>query len=184
MTTKASKKSESEDFKCSECDFVSKSRSGLKTHKARMHTKTKTLEYPFDCQLCDAKLENEKDMKEHLRFHRYKKSTFKCEDCDYVCENFLTMEVHVGKYHGDILECGLCNFEANAIEHLNLHIATCEIYTCEECIFRTKHLHDMKEHLNNIHEKFKYHEIIHAKINRKDSELIDQDVHMKYQICS
>ena len=123
-------------------------------------------------------------MKEHLRFHRYKKSTFKCEDCDYLSENFLTMDVHVGKFHGEIIECGLCNFEATDIEHLSLHIATCESYTCEECIYRTKHLHEIKEHLNNIHENIKYQEIIHAKINRKDSELIDQYVHMKYQICS
>ena len=41
-----------------------------------INTKTKTLEYPFDCELCDAKLENEKDMKEHLRFHKYKKIYF------------------------------------------------------------------------------------------------------------
>ena len=70
------------------------------------------------------------------------------------------------------------------IESLNLHIATCEIYTCEDCNYRTKHLHDIKEHLNIKHEKQTYHEIIHAKINRKDPEVIDHDIHIKYQICS
>ena len=49
-----------------------------------------------------------------------KKSAFKCEDCDYVCEKFPTKEVHVGKFHGEIVECGLCNFEAKIIESLNL----------------------------------------------------------------
>ena len=182
---KEKKESNSTDnFQCSECEFVSKSRNGVKTHKTRMHTKTDKLKYPIDCELCDASLENEKDMKEHLKYHKYKKATFKCEDCDYWCENFLTMEVHVGKFHSETLECGMCSWEAKDIESLNLHIATCEIYTCEDCNYRTKHLHDIKEHLNNKHDKQTYHEIIHAKINRKDPEVIDHDIHIKYQICS
>ena len=39
MNTK--KKEACETFQCSECGFESKSRNGLKTHKARMHTTTK-----------------------------------------------------------------------------------------------------------------------------------------------
>ena len=80
-----------EDFRCSECDFVAKTKSGLKTHKARIHTKTNKLQYPAECELCEAKLENEQIMKEHLKYHFYKKSTYKCEDCDYCSENFLIM---------------------------------------------------------------------------------------------
>ena len=80
-----------EDFRCSECDFVAKTKSGLKTHKARIHTKTNVLQYPAECELCEAKLENEQIMKEHLKYHSYKKSTYKCEDCDYCSENFLIM---------------------------------------------------------------------------------------------
>ena len=94
-----------ENFQCSECEFASKSQNGVKTHKARMHTKTEKLKNPIDCELCDASLENEKDMKEHLNYHKYKKTTFNCKDCDYWCENFLTMEVHVGKFHSETLEC-------------------------------------------------------------------------------
>ena len=72
-------KRDQDSFKCSECEFVSKSKNGLKTHKAKMHTKTKESEYPAECELCEAKLSSEKEMKEHLRLHTYKKSTFKCE---------------------------------------------------------------------------------------------------------
>ena len=95
----------------------------------------------------------------------------------------LTVEVHVGKCHSEIIECGLCEYEAKDSENLNLHLATCEIYTCENCSFRTKYLHDIKEHLNNVHVST-YQEIIHGKVNRKDPEVIDQDVFLKYQICS
>ena len=37
------------------------------------------------------------------------------------------MEVHVGKSHSEIKECGLCEYEAKDSENLNLHLATCEI---------------------------------------------------------
>ena len=175
-------KRDPDSFKCSECEFVSKSKNGLKTHKAKMHTKTKESEYPAECELCEAKLSSEKEMKEHLRLHTYKKSTFKCEDCDYTSENFLTMEVHVGKQHSENLECGLCSYEAKDMEALNLHLTTCQIYVCEDCYYRTKHLHDIREHLNEKHNDFKL--IIHAKINLKDPEIIDQDFHSKGDICN
>ena len=90
-----------DEYKCSECDSVFKTKNGLKTHKVRMHTQTKNVQYPLECEYCDAKLENETVMKEHLKLHLYKKSTFKCEDCEFCSENFLTMEVHVGKYHSE-----------------------------------------------------------------------------------
>ena len=91
------------------------------------------------------------------------------------------MEVHIGRLHSEKTEFGLCNYEANNMDNLNLHISTCEIYTCEACCFRTKNLHDIKDHLNNVHISIgtEWDEIIHAKVNRKDSELIDQAIHMK-----
>ena len=177
-------KRDQESFKCSDCEFVSKSKNGLKTHKAKMHTKTKESEYPAECEFCQAKLPSEKEMKQHLRLHTYKKSTFKCEDCDYWCENFLTMEVHVGKHHSEKIECGLCNYEAKDVEALDLHLTTCQIYICEDCYCRTKHLHNIKEHLNEKHSSDSdYFQIIHAKINLKDPETIDQDFHAKIDIC-
>ena len=141
-------------FKCPECEFVSKSKNGLKTHKTKMHTKTNESEYPAECELCEAKLSSEKEMKEHLRLHTYKKSTFKCEDCDYTSENFLTMEVHVGKQHSENFECGLCSYEAKDIEALNLHLTIYQIYVCEDCYYRTKHMHDNKEHLDDKNSDF------------------------------
>ena len=175
-------KRDQDSFKCSDCEFVSKSRNGLKTHKAKMHTKTKESEYPAECELCEAKLPSEKDMKEHLRLHTYKRSTFKCEDCDFCSENFLTMEVHVGKQHSENFECGLCNYEAKDIEALNLHLTTCQIYVCEDCYFRTQHMHDIREHLKDKHNN-DFSLIIHAKINLKDPETIDQILHSKEDLC-
>ena len=172
-----------EDFRCSECDFVAKTKSGLKTHKARIHTKTNALQYPAECELCEAKLENEQIMKEHLKYHSYKKSTYKCEDCDYCSENFLTMEVHVGKHHGEKIDCGLCNFEAKDLEALNMHLSTCEIYVCDDCCYRSIHIHEIKEHLEKSHTS-PYDTIIHGKVNLKNPEIIDDALYSKHQICS
>ena len=60
-----------------------------------MHTATANLQYPVACEFSEAKLESEKEMKEHLKIHIYKKSTYICEDCEFCSENFLKMEVHV-----------------------------------------------------------------------------------------
>ena len=80
---------------------------------------------------------------------------------------------------------GLCNFEANIIDNLNLHISTCEIYTCEPWCFRTIKLHDIKNHLNIVHTAMgtQWDEIIHEKVNSKDSDMIDQVNHMKSHLC-
>ena len=182
---KSKKETNAEVFKCSDCEFEAKTKGGLKTHMARVHTKTKNLQYPYQCEVCNDTLENEKEAVEHLRKHAYRKSTFKCESCDFWCENFLTMEVHIGRLHSEKLICGLCNFEAKNIDNLNLHISTCEIYTCEPCCFRTINLHDIKDHLNNVHNTIgtQWDEIIHAKVNRKDSDMIDQVNHMKSHLC-
>ena len=185
LKNKCKKETKAEVFKCSDCEFEAKTKGGLKTHIARVHTKTKNLEYPCQCEVCDSTLKNEKEAVEHLRTHAYRKSTYKCESCDFWCENFLTMEVHIGRLHSEKRECGLCNFVANNIDNLNLHITTCEIYTCEPCSFRTTKLHDIKEHLNKEHTAIgtQWDEIIHAKVNRKDSDIIDQVTHMKSNLC-
>ena len=57
--------------------------------RSRMHTKAKNRQYPVKCKYCEAKLENETFMKEHLKIHVFKKSTFKCKDCEFCGENFL-----------------------------------------------------------------------------------------------
>ena len=44
------------EYKCSECVSVFKTKNGLKTHKVRMHTQVKNVQYPVECEHCVAKL--------------------------------------------------------------------------------------------------------------------------------
>ena len=79
---------------------------------------TKSLEYPFDCELCDAKLENEKDMKEDLRFYRYKNIFLNVKTLTMCVKNFCLRRFMLESSMLEIIECGLCNFEAKDIEHM------------------------------------------------------------------
>ena len=87
-----------EHFKCSECNFKSSSKQGLKVHVKRKHTSS-SIQYPVTCELCDTQLENGNDLKKHMKTHSYKKATYQCEDCNFVGENKPTMEVHLGRAH-------------------------------------------------------------------------------------
>ena len=93
------------------------------------------------------------------------------------------MEVHIGKQHGEKVECGLCNFGAKDLEALSMHISTCQIYLCDECCYRTIHIHEIKEHLEKRH-KSPHDSIIHGKVNLKDPEIIYDVLYSKHQLCS
>ena len=96
------------------------------------------------CELCEKVFETVKEMKKHLQTHSYKKANFKCVDCEFVGTNEETMEVHIGKTHADIFECGLCGYEVETLEKLDIHLFTCEVYICSKCDFLEKSLSEVK----------------------------------------
>ena len=67
------------------------------------------------------------DMKRHLKSHSFKEANYTYEDCGFIGKHDLTMEVHLGKYHSEKIECGICGFEAKDIESLDTHLSTCEM---------------------------------------------------------
>ena len=77
-------------------------------------------------------------MKKHMRRHSYIRASYKCLDCDFICETDLGMEVHVGKEHADGFDCGLCGFKEQSLENLETHLSTCEVYDCGYCDERFK----------------------------------------------
>ena len=77
-----------------------------------------------------------------------RKFTLTNVNCDFCSENFLTMEVHLVKLNSEKLEYGLINYDAKDIETLNMQISTCQIYVCDDCFFRTVHIHDIMNPLS------------------------------------
>ena len=118
-------------------------------------------------------------MKIHIKTHSYIRPQFKCEECEFICERELTMEVHIGKVHDENFECGLCSFIANSEENLEMHLVTCEIYICDRCDKRElcerrfKTISELKTHYTSDKILFKeFDKVIHAKVGRIcDSEV-------------
>ena len=184
--------SNSKLFKCNLCEFSSTSEKGLKTHKSRMHTTSHngvetSSSYPKECEICEKSIRNEREMKTHLKTHSYIRPVFKCEKCEFCSENVFTMEVHQGKNHDKNFECGLCGFFAKSEEDLDLHLFTCEIYSCDDCGTRLNTISELKKHLSDDKHRIRnnqYYKIIHAKIGKNSDSEINLKTYFKEDFIS
>ena len=61
------------------------------------------------------------------------------------------MSLHIGKAHGENFECGLCEYIAEDLETLDVHLFTCNIYKCSRCEPKFKKLSDVRTHLETDH---------------------------------
>ena len=90
------------------------------------------------------------------------------------------MEVHLGKFHDNNFECGLCGFLANSEDNLNMHLVTCEIYICDRCHKRFKTISELKSHYTSdkiVYEKFD--KVLHAKVGRKEDSEVKESKYYK-----
>ena len=137
----------------------------------RKHSEIAKTSFPITCELCERELKDERELKQHMKIHSYKKSEFKCEDCSFVGSNEWTMEIHYGRVHKETLACGLCDLEVNDSEQLEIHLSTCEAYVCDcDCDYRTKQLSELKKHTEKNHSTFPNIYIYHVKLDRKNEE--------------
>ena len=49
--------------------------------------------------------------------------------------------------HGDIPECGLCDYKAKNQEDIDIHLATCEYFICMVCNEKCKQFTSIKDHI-------------------------------------
>ena len=121
-TIKASKASEESRkdklLKCTNCNFTTKSKQGLKIHMKKKHTVVDNDTFQQSCHLCEKICKNRNYLKKYLFTHSYKKAKFKCSECVFVCQNEISMEVHIGKHHSEQLGCGLCDLEVSNLEKM------------------------------------------------------------------
>ena len=54
-------------------------------------------------------------------------------------ESELTMDIHVGIFHSDDFECGVCHVIFEHQENLETHLKTCEKLKCRNCGKLEKH---------------------------------------------
>ena len=67
----------------------------------------------------------------------------KCDECEFGGANRETMKVHLGKYHMGNFEFGLCEYKVESLEHLNLHLNTCEFYRCRRYQLKETNITDI-----------------------------------------
>ena len=162
---------------------MAQTKQGLKTHVKRKHTEITSEKYPKTCELCDVNVNDEKELKLHMKTHSYRESNFQCKDCDFWGPNEYTMEVHTGRCHPTSAdyECGLCDFKAKNLGILETHLSTCEIYECDLCYFRVTQISEMKSHMETKHDKSNAR-IWHVKIDRNNDEIMDRSEHWKLDL--
>ena len=61
------------------------------------------------------------------------------------------MDIHVGIFHNDDFECGVCHVIFEHQENLETHLKTCEIFRCRNCGKLEKTLFELKEHTVERH---------------------------------
>ena len=166
-------KTKPKNLNCDQCDFSTSSQQGLTIHKRKKHTKVVTSDFPRKCDLCDMEFRNKRDMKLHINTHSYKEVQFKCEECDFSGTNEVSMEVHISKIHSEVIECGMCEYEAKDLESLEVHLVTCQTYECKKCGDRFQSISEIKQHMYEKHKGQEFLKIIHAKLDISNSEEID-----------
>ena len=124
-------------------------------------------------------IQNSSEMEKHLRKHSYKHVQVQCNFCTYLANNELGIEAHVRKVHEKNFDCCICDHNLKDEESLELHLNTCEIYSCDICKEKFKSLSDLKTHLQDNHKdkilKFKLSH--HMKRNRGNSEVYDSRIY-------
>ena len=89
------------------------------------------------------------------------------------------MDVHVGKYHADDFECGVCE---NNLEGLEVHLQTCEKFKFRLCEMMGKTLGELKKYTNETHrDAYKGGWIHHIKLDRSMLHVLDNGV-MAYKL--
>jgi hypothetical protein len=131
--------------------------------------------FPQTCDFCERQFKNKNEMEEHLKTHTYRTVDMKCEDCDFLANDDLSLEVHSAKKHSGNFECALCGFIAKDEDHLNIHLHTCETFECSLCKPKIimKNVPAVSNHLSSKHAKNTNNiDIIHIKMDRKDPETV------------
>jgi KRAB domain-containing zinc finger protein len=84
------------NFKCNECDFTTKTKKCLNTHKKRIHSNLK----PFSCQICDKKFKAKFEVQRHHQAVHKTDKDFDCKTCGKMFGTRQILRHHERNVHG------------------------------------------------------------------------------------
>ena len=76
----------------------------------------------------------------------------------------------------------MCDIIVKDLETLEIHLTTCEIYTCRECNAVSKNLSDLKSHFETEHENQYDLFVYHIKQSRGCKEEFERKSYMYKQL--
>ena len=95
------KKSDHKPYACPECDYRAATQAQCKTHMAVHNTSGVKIAKPNACFVCDDRFATLEDLKLHMTIHTDEK-TFTCKQCDYRCNDELTLKHHMDAHIGEV----------------------------------------------------------------------------------
>uniref|UniRef100_A0A3B4ZIS4 Zinc finger protein 335 n=1 Tax=Stegastes partitus TaxID=144197 RepID=A0A3B4ZIS4_9TELE len=167
-------------FKCDECDYTSVYKKDVIRHSAipkvsefpcpvchrvypmqkrlTQHMKTHSSEKPHMCDKCGKSFKKRYTFKMHLLTHIQSlgDNKFKCEFCDYNCDNKKLLLNHQLSHTNDRpFKCDYCKYSTSKEEFLVSHLAIKHTgekpFSCEMCHFMTKHRKNLRLHVQCRH---------------------------------
>ncbi|XP_067834708.1 zinc finger protein ZFAT-like isoform X3 [Heptranchias perlo] len=104
-------------FKCSVCEYATRSKSNLRAHMNRHSTEKTHL-----CDLCGKKFKSKGSLKSHKLLHTADGKQFKCTVCDYTAAQKPNLLRHMEQHAAfKPFRCALCHYSCNMAGSLKRH---------------------------------------------------------------
>ncbi|XP_023311761.1 zinc finger protein 502-like [Anoplophora glabripennis] len=143
--------SQAQMYKCNDCDYKTKYKSGIKKHQLKHKDASQIQRYK--CNDCDYETKYKYAIKQHQLKHKDIEN-YSCTDCDFRTKYKNNIKSHQ-LTHKDPLQiqmykCNDCDYKTKYKKHINRHQLThkdpfqIQMYKCNDCDYKTKY----KRHIN------------------------------------
>ena len=141
------------DIKCKQCEFTTKYQKSMNSH---IHIKHKTNYIYYECDKCNYKSVQKKNLTEHKKIVHEKNSQtqFQCDKCNYKSIQESNFKRHKKTVH---FQCDKCKYETDNKSKLISHEKTVHdkqsrsLFQCEQCEYKNILKSEVTKHTKRVH---------------------------------